>query len=218
MNDWTHNYLQDMRARQDENQAANHFRGCNIAANGTFYNVVQAIFYIIVFHCDALIGHSKGANFLRSLQLNNLYMSELNPMRVCLPDLAKKFSNYMRVHQLYYCQNVIATNDRDLLPIFGAIEKSTISQNPLSTVFPFDPYLLKRSNRFVDPSYKMFKESADYRKWEAKEAAKKDGDLLSSSSDSSDAEDIGEEDVLEGLLEDSEINPLDISMVSIISC
>ena len=60
MNDWTHNYLQDMRARQDENQAANHFRGCNIAANGTFYNVVQAIFYIIVFHCDALIGHSKG--------------------------------------------------------------------------------------------------------------------------------------------------------------
>ena len=68
-----------------------------------------------------------------------------------------------------------------LLPLFSCEDQNCLLKFTLKLMLAIFACVLliftnistTRSNRFVDPSYKMFKESADYRKWEAKEAAKK---------------------------------------------
>ncbi|KXZ57030.1 hypothetical protein GPECTOR_1g930 [Gonium pectorale] len=62
----------------------------------------------------------------------------LQPLGVCLPSVAAEF-----VHQAASLGVV------DCRPLLAQLEPSTRSQRPLEMFFPFDPYLLRRSSRYL---------------------------------------------------------------------
>ncbi|EFJ48520.1 hypothetical protein VOLCADRAFT_120872 [Volvox carteri f. nagariensis] len=125
-----------------------------------FYAAVQAILYVLCYHMQALVGdmlqqqqsqergqegatdsgeqtdaHNKGNKDLaESVLLNH----RLQPLGVCLPSVAAEF-----IHQAASLGVV------DLQSLLTQVEPETRSQRPLEMFFPFDPYLLRRSSRFL---------------------------------------------------------------------
>lgn len=142
LTNWTHQYIQ----RTDG------IGNSSLRAHLVFYSISQAVFYIIAFRSKTLTTDNNGLLFLQSLQLSMLVTCQLNPLRVCFPAIATTFAGVTRAHQLAYCHTVLERNARRKL----ATIYSNDSQMPdecLDTFFPFDPYLLKKSAKFIEPHY-----------------------------------------------------------------
>lgn len=124
----------------------------------TFYSVCQGIFYIFAFRHKDLIQTEKDLPFAQSLHLQNLVTCRLNPLKYCLPLVTTVFSSITRMHQLAFCDTIIERNKRNQIP-FEKISFIDIAEdiaNPLDSFFPFDPYLLKRSIKFINPLYREY--------------------------------------------------------------
>jgi RNA polymerase I-specific transcription initiation factor RRN3 len=131
-------------------------------------------------------GQSNGKSTLslvKTWKLNEIVSSKLNPLRYCLPTVRDKFAKITYIHQIAYCYKIIDANNRIALPISSNIsasfqstsvksllgpegEKVTnvssgVSNNPLDSFFPFDPYLLTRSKPIVEKHYIEFKDIID---------------------------------------------------------
>lgn len=129
----------------------------------TFYAVCQTILYIFAFHHRELTAGESGLSFLRDLNLEALVMSPLNPLRVCLPAVVQRFASVARHYQLVYCYSVIERNHRTSLPLASpsAFAESPPTDLSLDVFFPFDPYVLKRSGKWINPLYRHFEGSSD---------------------------------------------------------
>uniref|UniRef100_A0A6Q2XQG2 RRN3 homolog, RNA polymerase I transcription factor n=1 Tax=Esox lucius TaxID=8010 RepID=A0A6Q2XQG2_ESOLU len=155
---WLHLYIdsQDSRSRAY----------CDIALHGPFYSACQAVFYTLIFrHGDLLKGDmGKGLAYLQGLNLERIVMCQLNPLKVCLPAVTNMFAAITRKYQLVFCYTIIERNNRHVLPVVrtsvGGDCVST-NTNPLDSFFPFDPYLLKRSGKLIEPLYQVWEEPAD---------------------------------------------------------
>uniref|UniRef100_A0A6Q2Z4Z1 RRN3 homolog, RNA polymerase I transcription factor n=1 Tax=Esox lucius TaxID=8010 RepID=A0A6Q2Z4Z1_ESOLU len=152
---WLHLYIdsQDSRSRAY----------CDIALHGPFYSACQAVFYTLIFrHGDLLKGDmGKGLAYLQGLNLERIVMCQLNPLKVCLPAVTNMFAAITRKYQLVFCYTIIERNNRHVLPVVrtsvGGDCVST-NTNPLDSFFPFDPYLLKRSGKLIEPLYQVWEE------------------------------------------------------------
>lgn len=85
--------------------------------------------------------------FLRGLNLTKMVTCSLNPLRVCLPKVVKKFASITRAYQLVYCNSVIERNARTCVPVVHSKNNVMHADQPsnwLETFFPFDPYKLRR--------------------------------------------------------------------------
>lgn len=85
--------------------------------------------------------------FLRGLNLTKVVTCSLNPLKVCLPEVVKKFVSITRAYQLVYCNSVVERNSRSSVPIVHSKNHVMHSDQPsnwLDTFFPFDPYKLQR--------------------------------------------------------------------------
>ncbi|CAD7085871.1 unnamed protein product [Hermetia illucens] len=149
MSTWVHQYIQ----RSDSVQS-----NCSLKANLVFFSVCQAIFYVIAFRSRDLTHDKKGLLFLQSLQLSAIVGCTFNPLRVCLPAVATAFAGVTRAYQLAYCHAILERNARRKLATVYANEIST-PEECLETFFPFDPYLLKKSTRFITPIYLQYQAS-----------------------------------------------------------
>ncbi|KAF4521836.1 hypothetical protein B566_EDAN003710 [Ephemera danica] len=149
MSDWCHAYV---AAQQDATS-------CDVRQHPVFYTVCQALFYVVAFRHADLVNTNKGLLWTQALGLGKLVTSRLNPLKPCLPGVAKNFAAVTRTYQLAYCYTVLERNARAVLPCVNHHSGQTLSTR-LSTFFPFDPYLLRRSSRFI---------SAEYREYEALE-------------------------------------------------
>ncbi|ORX89719.1 RNA polymerase I-specific transcription initiation factor RRN3 [Basidiobolus meristosporus CBS 931.73] len=132
-----------------------------------FYAVTQAILYVFCFRWKDLVDdtaengirqwHGGLGNFQR------IIMSRFNPLKVCSPNVVKQFAHLSHELNLMYCYTVIEQNKRLYLPKKSTtVSKSASSNLPaqhqpsfheLETFFPFDPYSLPNSSRFVEEIY-----------------------------------------------------------------
>uniref|UniRef100_A0A8C7IKS7 RRN3 homolog, RNA polymerase I transcription factor n=1 Tax=Oncorhynchus kisutch TaxID=8019 RepID=A0A8C7IKS7_ONCKI len=155
---WLHLYIDS----QDSGSRAY----CDITLHGPFYNACQAVFYTLIFrHRSILEGNmKKGLAYLQSLNLERIVMCQLNPLKVCLPAVTNMFAAITRKYQLVFCYTIIERNNRHVLPVVrSSVGGDCVSTNtnPLDSFFPFDPYVLKRSSKLIEPLYQVWEEPAD---------------------------------------------------------
>ncbi|KAL3876380.1 hypothetical protein ACJMK2_034232 [Sinanodonta woodiana] len=149
MTKWIHSYLD--HSSQDTVHA-------DITHHAPFYSVCQSLFYVFVFRNKDLIEMKRGYKWVESLNFQRIITSRLNPLRVISPLIVKTFASITRMHQLAFCDTVIDRNNRMILPISGDSSTSWAGRETkmLDTFFPFDPYLLSRSGRFIISHYQEF--------------------------------------------------------------
>lgn len=135
---WVHNYLEE-RAGDSLHADLTH--------HGPFYAVCQAFFYVFCFRNQELIGLRKGYKWAKSLRLQHIVTSKLNPLRVCLPLVCQTFASVSRMHQLAFCDTIIERNNR---------YKFYVKDTVLEAFFPFDPYLLRRSGHWILPLFRKY--------------------------------------------------------------
>lgn len=148
---WAHDYIK----RSDSSQNTT-----SIKVHLVFYAVCEAIFYVIAFRSYDLTNSNENLKFLQSLQLSTLVTSHLNPLRVCSPAVATAFAGVTRAHQLAYCHTILERNARRKMAMVYQNEIVMPDEN-LDTMFPFDPYLLSKSGKFVADIYQCYQPNDD---------------------------------------------------------
>ncbi|KAJ8384016.1 hypothetical protein AAFF_G00212600 [Aldrovandia affinis] len=136
---------------------------CDVSLHGPFYSACQTVFYTLVFRHRAIVEGNmrQGLAYLQSLNLERIVMSQLNPLKVCLPAITSMFAAITRKYQLVFCYTIIERNHRLMLPTVRSShggDATPANTNPLDSFFPFDPYLLKRSGKFIEPLYQVWEE------------------------------------------------------------
>jgi len=155
MASWIHSYINN----QDEVRTAN----VDVRIHGVFYSTCQALFYVIAFRYKELI-ENKGLLMLQGLNLSKVVTCRLNPLKFCLPVIVQNFANIARVFQLAYCYTIIERNSRSSLPqVYRDSSGATkyVSHVHLDTFFPFDPYLLKKSKKYLEKIYKEYDDQSE---------------------------------------------------------
>ncbi|TMW53970.1 hypothetical protein DOY81_001027 [Sarcophaga bullata] len=146
---WAHQYIQGCDQYRSNG---------SLKANIVFFSVCQAIFYVIAFRSRDLTVDKKSLLFLQSLHLSALVTCNFNPLRVCLPAVATAFAGVTRAYQLAYCHAILERNARRKLATVYANDTAT-PEETLDTFFPFDPYLLKMSSKYITPIYLVYQAS-----------------------------------------------------------
>jgi len=157
-----------------------------------FYSICQAVFYVVGFHHSTLDGEdvlgvgpgaaaaaaaaaavdSKDGMFISpcpsplaqqlglKTRLGRLACSPLRPLDHCLESVKREFLRLAHLHAFVPAGALVG------LGWEGGGEEEVVvrnNHNPLDSYFPFDPYLLRRSSRFVAmPDV--------YRYWQAQQA------------------------------------------------
>ncbi|XP_035254702.1 RNA polymerase I-specific transcription initiation factor RRN3 [Anguilla anguilla] len=155
---WLHRYIDG----QDSGSKA----FCDVALHGPFYTACQTVFYTLIFRHRAILEGSmrQGLAYLQGLNLERIVMCRLNPLKVCLPAVTNMFAAITRKYQLVFCYTIIERNSRLMLPTVRNSQggSATLTNtNALDSFFPFDPYLLKRSRKFIEPLYQVWEEPGD---------------------------------------------------------
>lgn len=139
---WTHTYIKNCDFNRNKNPKA----------HVVFYAICQAIFYIIAFRSRELTRMDVNLKFLIQLDLWPIVKHPLNPLNVCLPAIATIFDNITAKYQILFCHTIIVNNASKSLTTVYATEQHR-PEEILESVFPFDPYLLKRSRKMIQPLY-----------------------------------------------------------------
>lgn len=115
-----------------------------------FYSACQASFYMFIFRHQELLELEYGLEFLQHLNFERIVLCPLNPLKMCFVSVAEIFASITNQLELAYCYTILEQNKRLLLlaaqttePLASGTD-SVISNHPLDTFFPFDPYLLRR--------------------------------------------------------------------------
>ncbi|KAH9302628.1 hypothetical protein KI387_014211, partial [Taxus chinensis] len=130
-------------------QQNNEKKTINPGLHGVFYSACQAIMYVLCFRLKSLIDDPKQRLLIEALPLKEILEHKLNPLKVCLPSVVEEFLRQVKavhlfdVSQFITANNMLETNESKA---FGGVER-------LDMFFPFDPYLLKESDRFVRPNF-----------------------------------------------------------------
>ncbi|KAL2533254.1 RNA polymerase I specific transcription initiation factor RRN3 protein [Abeliophyllum distichum] len=95
----------------------------NPRAHKIFYAGCQAIMYVLCFRMRSMISVPRLRSQLLLMRIEDILRHPLKPLQVCLPSIVEEF-----------------------LRAFGGIER-------LDMFFPFDPYLLRKSDRFIRPNF-----------------------------------------------------------------
>ncbi|GFN78288.1 RNA polymerase i-specific transcription initiation factor rrn3-like [Plakobranchus ocellatus] len=145
---WVHSYL---------DQSSDFGLSADIEHHGPFYSVCQSAFYIFCFMHNSFMHSKEGHRWGESLNFQRVITSKLNPLRVCMPIVAKTFASATRMHQLAYCDTIIERNNRYSLPVTSSkFELGGSRKIQLESYFPFDPYLLPGSSDHIASLYREF--------------------------------------------------------------
>ncbi|CRL04694.1 CLUMA_CG017758, isoform A [Clunio marinus] len=142
LSDWAHDYIKACDFNPNKNPKA----------HVVFYSVCQAMFYIIAFRGPQLTRGKENLKFLLALDLWPIVKHPLNPLNVCLPAIVTIFDNITTKYQILFCRTIIVNNASKCLTTVYANEQHR-PEEVLESVFPFDPYLLKKSGKRIFPLY-----------------------------------------------------------------
>lgn len=170
----------DRLRQQDEPNC----RGPDLKRYSSFYVLVQALLYIFCFRWRALefspeddfedddqtsaYGHEHQWKYGVKEALCSNVFSKLNPLKVCSPAIVTEFARVAHHLGAVYVYHLLETNKRVRLLQFvgntyGGVNRETAlsarkdeSHQHLDEYFPFDPYHLPKSKRWIQ---------GDYREW-----------------------------------------------------
>ncbi|KAI3967586.1 hypothetical protein MKW92_048782 [Papaver armeniacum] len=111
-------------------------------AHRLFYSGCQAVLYVLCFRMREMLDdpHLKSVIFGFPLQL--IFRHPLDPLKVCLPSIVEEFLQQAKAASLFTAsEHFIFKNLLKSSEAFGGGEK-------LDMFFPFDPFLLEKSDRF----------------------------------------------------------------------
>ncbi|GMF29491.1 unnamed protein product [Phytophthora fragariaefolia] len=143
-----------------------------------YISSLQTVCYMVCFRGLEIASSDDGAGyeFLRSLGWERLLVTSAGycPLAYCQQTVATEFLNLVeafdlvseecleRVDQAIGSVSVLSSTksmERSKKPTAGSAPASTLlgQRQPLETFFPFDPYLLRRSFRYIGPLYLYWK-------------------------------------------------------------
>lgn len=118
-----------------------------------FYVGCQAVMYVLCFRMRLLMDIPELKEILFHLPLEAILCHPLDPLRVCLPTIVQEFlrqamaAHLVKKPSLSSLQNDLL--ESEFSKSFGGVER-------LDMFFPFDPYLLKQSDRFMRPNFEFW--------------------------------------------------------------
>ncbi|KAK5629903.1 hypothetical protein RRF57_005618 [Xylaria bambusicola] len=170
-------HLDEMRAVYE-----NSCRGPDVRRYAPFYALMQALMYVFCFRWQDLIRSTpddvdredplsyldqdiEWVPEIKDIMRRNIY-SVLNPMKVCSPVIVDQFAKLAHHFRFMYVYPLIESNKRLRLSQFSAgaysnggglrdlaFDMNDESWQQLGSYFPFDPYQLPKSKRWVDDDY-----------------------------------------------------------------
>ncbi|XP_027074905.2 uncharacterized protein [Coffea arabica] len=127
----------------------NHHGDSNPKAHQVFYAGCQAIMYVLCFRMRSIVAIPRLRSQLFLLRIDDILRHPLNPLKVCLPSIVEEFLRVAKSSHLFNVpQNFVSDGllESELSMTFGGLER-------LDMFFPFDPCLLKKSDRFIRPNF-----------------------------------------------------------------
>ncbi|VAI56730.1 unnamed protein product [Triticum turgidum subsp. durum] len=117
-----------------------------------FYATCQAVMYVLCFRLRSIMDYPNLKAQLFQLSFGFILNHRLEALKVCLPSIVNEFLRQAKDAGLFAASMYSAAEDAiesDLSRAFGGI-------NRLDTFFPFDPYLLKESDRYIRPNFEFW--------------------------------------------------------------
>uniref|UniRef100_A0A453NNP1 Uncharacterized protein n=1 Tax=Aegilops tauschii subsp. strangulata TaxID=200361 RepID=A0A453NNP1_AEGTS len=117
-----------------------------------FTGPVRAVMYVLCFRLRSIMDYPNLKAQLFQLSFGFILNHRLEPLKVCLPSIVNEFLRQAKDAGLFAASMYSAAEDAiesDLSRAFGGI-------NRLDTFFPFDPYLLKESDRYIRPNFEFW--------------------------------------------------------------
>lgn len=117
-----------------------------------FYASCQAVMYVLCFRLRSIMDYPNLKSQLFQMPIGFILTQPLEPLKVCLPSIVNEFLRQARAARLFHASVDSALEDAvesDLSKAFGGL-------NRLDMFFPFDPYLLKASERYIRPSFEFW--------------------------------------------------------------
>lgn len=145
---WCHSYL--------ENQERTSTNYEDFLLHSPFYYACQTVFYVFTFRYREYTEGPKKLEMARSLNLERLVHSQLNPLKVCAPPIVSNFAAVTRRFQLAYCYTILENNKRMNIPSAHMNGSRHLYSSTLDMFFPFDPYLLQRSKTYIVNHFREF--------------------------------------------------------------
>ncbi|KAK7755202.1 DNA independent RNA polymerase I transcription factor [Diatrype stigma] len=157
-------------------------RGPDVRRYAPFYALMQALMYIFCFRWQDLISsvpedvdkddpssyldqEIEWESEVKDIMRRNIY-SKLNPLKVCSPVIVEQFANLAHRFRFMYVYPLLESNKRVRLSQYsagayssgGALRDLSFDMNDeswqqLDSYFPFDPYQLPISKRWVEEDY-----------------------------------------------------------------
>lgn len=154
--------------------------------HGLFYSMSQSLYYIFCFRHEVLLSQGDVSSLKMGYQ--RITESSFNPLKFCLPTIVREFVRICADNEWYDYNELVKSNEKLVLA------KSTFGgANQLEMFFPFDPYLLKYSSKYLDAYYVSWSAPDDEDEDEDDEGAFAD-DSSDSSDDAGNADDDDDDD------------------------
>ncbi|RWR72739.1 RNA polymerase I-specific transcription initiation factor RRN3-like protein [Cinnamomum micranthum f. kanehirae] len=121
----------------------------NPRAHRVFYSGCQAVMYVLCFRMRLLIEVPHLKYQLFHMPLEAILRHPLDPLKVCLPSIVEEFLRQAKEAPLFTMSETFLFNDQlesEFSKAFGGMER-------LDMFFPFDPCLLKKSDRYIRPNF-----------------------------------------------------------------
>lgn len=175
-------HLEHLRLKQEPG-----CKGPDLRRYGTYYAICQALLYTFCFRWRDLIvlpdgrvptdediiyhdGDFTWYNGVQDMLRRNIF-STLNPLKICAPSIVAQFARMAHHLRFLYVYPLIETNKRVRLArsmagayLGGIGGRETALTNKrgddmflLDAYFPFDPYVLPRSKRWIEQDYVQWK-------------------------------------------------------------
>ncbi|XP_052158724.1 uncharacterized protein LOC127776408 [Oryza glaberrima] len=117
-----------------------------------FYASCQAVMYILCFRLRSIMDYPNLKAQLFNMPFGYILTHPLEPLKVCLPSIVDEFLRQAKAARLFNASVHSEFEDAlesDLSKTFGGM-------NRLDMFFPFDPYLLKESDRYMRPNFEYW--------------------------------------------------------------
>ncbi|MCL7031544.1 hypothetical protein MKW94_007678 [Papaver nudicaule] len=121
----------------------------NPEAHKLFYSGCQAIMYVLCYRMWEMFDNPDLKSQIFGFPLQFIFRHPLDPLKVCLPSIVEEFLKPAKAASLITTsENFLFKNllESDLSMAFGGVER-------LDMFFPFDPYLLRKGHRFIEPIF-----------------------------------------------------------------
>lgn len=211
-----HSLADYIETQRKENEPA--CRAPDLRRYNTYYAAMQALIYIFCFRWRDLLQDPEDYEDLETDfdagelvwsygikdAFNQNFMSPLNPLKICAPEIVDEFARIAHHLQFMYIYPRLESNKRLRLSTAVASTRETSLTNrhgerfhQLDAYFPFDPYQLPLSKRWL---------VGDYNEWKGLPGLH-DADVAQVERDSSDEEDEEREDEDDAILDQGTETP-----------